>query len=450
MHPNDTLSRINHMKRLFGLLLLSIITSISVGAQSKPPAESAMDRFLRYVKIDTQSAEDQTTVPSTKKQFDLARLLEKELTALGVQNVRVSEFGIVYGMVPGNLMDNTKAPTIGFIAHMDTSPQVSGANVNVNIVKNYQGGDIVLPMDKTQVIAVDKNPDLKNLIGDDIITADGTTLLGSDDKSGIAELMTMIDILRNNPSIGHGNIAVAFTPDEEVGGGIDKFEIEKWGAKFAYTVDGEQLGDISNETWSARTATVTFHGKSTHPGTAKGILINSMYAAGAFLAAFKDAVPNRPETTEGREGFLHPYSSAMTEETSTVKILLRNFDINGLVAEEDAVKKVVADVQKRYPDVRIDYESKLGYLNMKEVLKDYPQLTDYAIEAAKRAGVPSELRPIRGGTDGSNLTARGLPTPNLFTGGHNFHGKLEFNSRKGLEKTTATLVNLVQIWAEKK
>jgi tripeptide aminopeptidase len=429
--------------------VLSLLIAGSAFAQMKPPSESAMDRFLRYIKIDTQSAEDQETVPSTKKQFDLANLLAKELKDLGVQNVRVSEFGIVYGMVPGNLSDNSKVPTIGFIAHMDTSPAVSGANVNAIVHKNYQGGDIVLPNDKSQVITVDKNPDLKNLIGDDIITADGTTLLGSDDKSGIAEIMTMIDILRNNPQIKHGNIAIAFTPDEEVGGGIEKFDIQGWGAKFAYTVDGEQLGDISNETWSARTATVTFHGKNTHPGTAKGILINSMYAAGAFLEDFENAIPNRPETTEGREGFLHPYSATMSEETSVIKILLRNFDINGLVAQEDAVKKIVADIQKRYPDVKIDYESKLGYFNMKEVLKDYPQLTDYAIEAAKRAGVTPEIRPIRGGTDGSNLTARGLPTPNLFTGGHNFHGKLEFNSRKGLEKSTETLVNLVQIWAEK-
>ena len=435
--------------KLITAVFCTIVLSASLFAQVKPATESVMGRFLRYVKIDTQSAEGQTTIPSTKKQLDLANLLAKELKDLGVQDVRISEFGIVYGMVPGNLTDSSKVPTIGFIAHMDTSPAVSGANVKVNIIKNYQGGDIILPADKTQIISVDKNPDLKNLIGDDIITADGTTLLGSDDKSGCAEIMTMIDILRNNSQIEHGNIAIAFTPDEEVGGGIDKFEIEKWGAKFAYTVDGEQLGDISNETWSARTATVTFHGKNTHPGTAKGILINSMYAAGAFLEAFKQAVPNRPETTEGREGFLHPYSAAMSEETSAIKILLRNFDINGLVAQEDAVKKVIADIQKRYPDVKIDYESKLGYLNMKEVLKDYPQLTDYAIEAAKRAGVIPEIRPIRGGTDGSNLTARGLPTPNLFTGGHNFHGKLEFNSRKGLEKSTDTLVNLVQIWAEK-
>lgn len=437
------------MKQYFVVLLLLLSVSLGHHAQTKPPAESVMDRFLRYVKIDTQSAEDQPAPPSTKKQLDLARLLETELKALGVQNVRMSEWGIVYGMVPGNLPDNSKVPTIGFIAHMDTSPAVSGANVNAIIHKNYQGGDIVLPNDKTQIITVAQNPNLKNLIGDDIITADGTTLLGSDDKAGIAEIMTMIDILKQNPQIKHGNIAIAFTPDEEVGGGIEKFDIKGWGAKFAYTVDGKQLGDISNETWSARTATVTFTGRSTHPGTAKGIMINSSYAAGDFLARFPEMIPNRPETTEGREGFIHPYSTTMSEETSTIKILLRDFDINGLAAQEEAVKKVIAETQKKYPNVKIDYKSELGYLNMKEVLKDYPQLTDYAIEAAKRAGITAELRPIRGGTDGSRLTAMGLPTPNLFTGGHNFHGKLEFNSRKGLEKSTETLLNLVQIWAEK-
>ncbi len=434
------------LRLIFLTILAFAITAIG---QTKPPAQSAMDRFLRYVKIDTQSAEDQPAPPSTKKQLDLARLLEIELNALGVQNVRLSEWGIVYGMVPGNLADNSKVPTVGFIAHMDTSPAVSGANVNAIIHKNYQGGDIILPNDKSQVITIAQNPDLKNLIGDDIITADGTTLLGSDDKSGIAELMTMIDILNQNPQIKHGNIAIAFTPDEEVGGGIDKFDIKGWGAQFAYTVDGEQLGDISNETWSARTATVTFRGKSTHPGTAKGIMVNSSFAAGEFLAQFPKMVKNRPETTESRVGFIHPYVGNLDVETSTIKILLRDFDIAGLAAQETAIKKVIAKTQKKYSNVKIEYASVLGYLNMKEVLKDYPQLTDYAIEAAKRAGIDAKIRPIRGGTDGSRLTAMGLPTPNLFTGGHNFHGKLEFNSRKGLEKSTETLVNLVQIWAEK-
>ena len=437
------------MKRIITPFLIALLLCTVAFGQTKAPSESAMDRFLRYVKIDTQSAEEAGKFPSTEKQLVLARLLETELKALGVQDVRISAEGIVYGRVPGNLPDNSKVPTIGFIAHMDTSPAVSGANVNPIIHKNYQGGDIVLPNDKTQVITVAQNPDLKNLIGDDIITADGTTLLGSDDKSGVAEVMTMIDTLRNNPQIKHGNIAIAFTPDEEVGGPMDEFDIKGWGAKFAYTVDGEQLGDISNETFSARTATVTFHGKSTHPGTAKGIMVNSMYAAGDFLSRFPSAVPNRPETTAGRENYIHPYVGTLDVETSVVKVLLRDFDIAGFTGLEQKVKDLVAETQKKFPDVKIDYKSELGYLNMKEVLKDYPQLTDYAIEAAKRAGVTAELRPIRGGTDGSRLTTRGLPTPNLFTGGHNFHGKLEFNSRKGLEKSTETLVNLVQIWAER-
>src|SRR5690349_14357075 len=432
------------------LMLASVLCLVALGvaqAQLKSPTESVMDRFLRYVKIDTQSQEDQTTTPSTRKQLNLANLLAKELTALGAQNVRVSEFGIVYATVPGNLADNSKVPVVGFIAHMDTSPAVSGENVNPVIHKNYQGGDITLPKDPTQVITVEKNPVLKTLIGTDIITADGTTLLGSDDKSGCAEIMTMIDILRQNPQIKHGTLAIAFTPDEEIGTGVDKFDVEGFGAKFAYTVDGEELGDISNETWSARTATVTFKGKSTHPGTAKGIMINSLYAAADFLNRFPKTM--LPETTEGRVGFVHPYASSLDTEESTVKILLRDFEIKGLEAKEAILKNMIAVTQKRFPNVKITMDVKVGYLNMKEVLKDYPQLTDFAIEAAKRAGVTPEIRPIRGGTDGSNLTARGLPTPNLFTGGHNFHGKLEFNSRKGLEKSTETLLNLVQIWAEK-
>src|SRR5687767_12883053 len=330
------------MKNLILVTFLALAT-LSAFAQTRPPTESAMDRFLRYVKIDTQSAEEAGKYPSTEKQLVLGRLLERELKDLGVQNVRISEQGIVYGMVPGNLPDNSKVPTIGFIAHMDTSPAVSGANVNAIIHKNYQGGDITLPNDKTQVITVAQNPDLKNLIGDDIITADGTTLLGSDDKSGIAEIMTMIDILKQNPQIKHGNIAIAFTPDEEVGGPMDKFDIRGWGAKFAYTVDGEQLGDISNETFSARTATITFRGLSTHPGTAKGILVNSSYAAGDFLTRFLKAVPNRPETTAGRESYIHPYVGNLDIETSTIKILLRDSDISGLAPQEEPVKKLISE-----------------------------------------------------------------------------------------------------------
>ena len=434
------------MKFLLALVICLVCLGIA-SAQPKVPTESALDRFLRYVKIDTQSQEDQTTVPSTRKQLNLANLLAKELMVLGAQNVRVSEFGIVYAMVPGNLADNSKVPVIGFIAHMDTSPAVSGENVNPIIHKNYQGGDIVLPNDKTQVITVEKNPVLKKLIGDDIITADGTTLLGSDDKAGCAEIMTMIDTLHQNPQIKHGDIAIAFTPDEEVGGGIEKFDVKAFGAKFAYTVDGEELGEISDETWSARTATVTFQGKSTHPGTAKGIMINAMYAIGDYLNRFPHDI--LPETTEGRVGFVHPYAGVIDVESSSLKILLRDFDVSGLDAKEKLLRDMVAKTAAKYPEVKITIEVKENYKNMKEVLKNFPELTNNAMEASRRAGVEPFLKPIRGGTDGSNLTFRGLPTPNLFTGGANFHGKLEFNSRRGLEKSTETLINLVQIFAEK-
>ena len=435
------------MKRIFAFICLLLITA-TINAQTQPPSESVLDRFLRYVKIDTQSQEEQNKVPSTDKQLVLANLLAKELKELGAENVRVSEFGIVYASVPGNLPDNSKVPVIGFIAHMDTSPGVSGANVQAIIHKNYRGGDIILPKDKTQVISVAANPDLKNLIGDDIITADGTTLLGSDDKAGIAEIMTMIDILRRNPQIKHGTISIAFTPDEEVGGGIDKFDIQGFGAKFAYTVDGEELGEISNETWSARTATVRFQGKNTHPGTAKGIMVNSAYAAADFMSRFP---PTNilPETTAGRIGFVHPYTGTLDAEESRVKILLRDFEISGLNTKEALIRRMARLTGLKYPKVKVIVEVEENYKNMKEVLKDFPQLTENAMEATRRAGLKPHLRAIRGGTDGSRLTFMGLPTPNLFTGGHNFHGKLEFNSVRGLEKSTETLVHLVQVFAEK-
>src|SRR6266536_418095 len=429
------------------VLVLIFVASTGAQTQMKPPREAALDRFLRYVKIDTQSQEDQQTVPSTRKQLNLATLLAKELKDLGADNVRVSEFGIVYAMLPGNLPDNSKVPVLGLISHMDTSPAVSGANVNAIIHKNYHGGDIVLPKDPSQVISVAQNPILKEMIGDDIITADGTTLLGSDDKSGIAAIMTMVDTLIQNPQIKYGTIAVAFTPDEEVGGGIDKFDIKGFGAQLAYTVDGESLGEISNETWSARTATVTFKGKSTHPGSAKGIMVNAMYALGDYLSRFPNDM--LPETTEGRVGFVHPYTGTVDVEESSLKILLRDFDVSGLDAKEKTLRDMVAATQAKFPDVKINLEVKENYKNMKEILKNYPDLTDNAIEAARRAGLKPRIKAIRGGTDGSNLTVRGLPTPDIFTGGQNFHGKLEFNSRRGLEKTTETLINLVQVFSEK-
>jgi tripeptide aminopeptidase len=436
------------MKTLLSFALCLIFTAVAQGQSTlQPPSEPVLERFLRYVKIDTQSQEDQTTTPSTRKQLNLANLLAKELTTLGAENVRVSEFGIVYATLPGNLPDNSKVPVVGFIAHMDTSPAVSGENVNAVIHKNYQGGDIVLPKDTNQVITVAKNPVLKTLIGDDIITADGTTLLGSDDKSGVAEIMTMLDTFKHNPQLKRGTIAIAFTPDEEVGTGIEKFDVNGFGAKVAYTVDGGELGEISEETWSARTVTVTFQGLSTHPGSAKGIMVNAMYALGDYLSRFpKDMLP---ETTEGRVGFVHPYAGTADVEQSSVKILLRDFDLSGLDAKEKMLRDMVAQTAAKFPQVKVTINVKENYKNMKEVLKNFPELTKNAMDAAQRAGLKPFLKPIRGGTDGARLTFRNLPTPNLFTGGGNFHGKLEFNSRRGLEKSTETLIHLVQIFAEK-
>jgi tripeptide aminopeptidase len=259
----------------------------------------------------------------------------------------------------------------------------------------------------------------------------------------------MIDILKQNPSIKHGNIAIAFTPDEEVGGPMDEFDIAGWGAKYAYTIDGGELGEISDETWTAKTATITFRGMSTHPGYAKDILVNSSFAAADFLSRFNDPKVPRPENTEGRVGFVHPYNSTLDIETSVVRVLLRHFDMSGVDEQEAMIRSMLDETKKKFPNVGAEMDVRLGYLNMKEELKKHPQLVEYAQEAAQRAGVTPKMKPIRGGTDGSRLTARGLPTPNIFTGGHNFHGKLEWNSKKGLEKSTEMLINLVQIWAER-
>ncbi len=412
-----------------------------------PPRESVLDRFLRYVRIDTQSREGADTTPSTEKQWTLANLLADELRALGVQDVSVSEQCAVYASLSANAPDAERIPVVGFLAHVDTSPAVSGANVNPVVHQDYRGGDIVLPGDPAQVITVAQHPVLEKLVGDDIITSDGTTLLGSDDKSGVAAIMTLVDTLVRNPQLRHGRIAVAFTPDEEIGSGIDTFDIARFGADVAYTVDGDELGEINDETWSARTATVTFHGKSAHPGTAKGVMVNASRA----LADFVGRLPGDmlPETTEGRVGFVHPYiGPALDVETSSVKVLLRDFEVAGLDEKERLLRRLAAETESAFPGATVTVEVKQDYPNMHEVLKDHPQLREYAFEAARRAGLEPFTKPIRGGTDGSKLTLRGLPCPNIFTGGQEFHSRLEFNSRRGLEKTTETLVQLAAIFAE--
>lgn len=411
-----------------------------------PPAESVVDRFLRYVRIDTQSQEDQSATPSTKKQWTLANMLADELRQLGASNIRVSEHCVVYASLPSNLPATARVPAIGFLAHVDTSPAVTGTNVRPVIHRNYGGGDIHLAGDPTQVITVAQNPLLNEMIGDDIISTDGTTLLGSDDKAGVAAIMTLVDLLRKNPDVPHGTISIGFTPDEEIGSGIDRFDVKAFGAQFAYTIDGGEIGEINEETWSARLATVSFHGKSTHPGTAKGVMINSIHALAHFITKLPGDI--LPETTDDRVGFVHPYSGVADTELSTIKILLRDFELSGLEAKEQLLRDIATETEQACPGVTISMDVKENYKNMKEVLKNHPELTANAFEAARRAGITPFMKPIRGGTDGSKLTFRGLPCPNIFTGGHNFHGKTEFNSRRGLEKTTETIFHLVQIFAE--
>lgn len=404
---------------------------------------SVVDRFLRYVQIDTTSREGVDRVPSTEGQWDLARLLADELRTLGATNIRLSEHCMLQALLPANV--DYDVPCVGLIAHLDTSPAVSGANVRPVVHRNYQGGDIVLPGDPTQVLSPARTPILETMIGDDIITSDGTTLLGSDDKAGIAAIMELVARLQADPAIPHGPIAVAFTADEEVGGGIDWFDVDAFGASFAYTVDGETLGEINDETWHARGATVTFTGVSAHPGKARGALVNPAYAMAHFLTLLPPGL--RAEHTDGREGFVHPHAGSFDAERATVSLLLRDFTVDGLDLKERALRECAQAAAAAVPGTTVAIDVQEQYRNMREVLDAHPRIVAWALNAARRAGLEARTAPIRGGTDGARLTFRGLPCPNIFTGGHNFHSTTEFNSRRGLEKTTETLVHLVQVIA---
>lgn len=437
------------MKKNFFLFAVTTILAASMTAIASPPSETLVERFLRYVKIDTQSKEDIDSIPSTKKQFNLANLLVEELKALGLTDVRVDKHCYVYATLPSNLPPEQarKIPTIGLIAHLDTSPEISGENVKPIIHKNYQGGDIILPGEYTQIITVKDNPNLLDNIGTDIITSDGTTLLGADNKAGIAEIMTALQILVNNPSIPRGTIKIAFTPDEEVGKGVDAFDVKGFGAQYAYTIDGGQTGEINNETWNADLAIITIQGRNTHPGTAKGKMINSLYAMAYLISQFPDNM--KPETTDGRVGFMHPYSGKLDTEESTLKVLLRDFELAGLENQKKILEQKRNETQNKFPNVKIIIDVKESYRNMRLVLENVPFVTEYAVEACKRAGVTPKFKPIRGGTDGARLTYMGLPCPNIFTGGENAHSKLEWIPVRGMEKAVETILHLIQIWVEK-
>jgi len=412
--------------------------------------ESALDKFVRYAKIDTQSKDDAETYPSTQKQFDLLNLLVGELRDLGLADVSIDKYGYVMATIPSNLPRNHRAfgkiPCIGLIAHVDTSPSASGANVNPQIV-TYTGGDIVLPGDPSVVIKASENPELSKSIGKTIVTSDGTTLLGADDKAGVAIIMTAAQTLVSDSSILHGDIRIGFTPDEEVGTGTKFFDIKIFGAKFAYTVDGDTVGELNKETFSANQAIITVYGRNIHPGTAKGIMVNSLRAMADIIVRMPKDIA--PETTEGYEPYIHPHVLEGEEAKSTLKILLRDFNTPGLDVLKRNLEQIIAEVQPLHPRAKIELKIIEQYRNMKDYMGNDLRVLDCLFEATQRSGLLPTWVPIRGGTDGSRLTEKGLPTPNIFTGGHNYHGPTEWLSVEGMEKSVATIVNLVQVWVDK-
>ncbi len=407
---------------------------------------SCVDRFLKYVKYDTQSNEDSKTFPSDPKQLELSKALVEELKEIGLKDVEMDEYGYVMATLPSNTTKNV--PTIGFISHVDTSPAVTGTNVNPVINKNYQGGDIVLPKDPTKVIVASENPELKEMIGLDIITTDGTTLLGADDKAGIAEIMDAMNYLIQHPEVKHGTIRICFTPDEEVGRGTEKFDVKKYGAKYAYTIDGSTRGEVETETFSADAVVIKFNGKNVHPGYAKGKMINAVKIAAGFLEVLpKDKLS--PETTEKREGYVHPTQINGNETQTIIKFIIRDFDAEKLKEYESFLKDLCQKTVAQFPGSSFDFEVIEQYRNMKYILDQHTEIEANAIEALKRLGIKPINSAIRGGTDGSRLSYMGLPTPNLFAGGHNFHAYTEYVAIQDMEAAVKMIVTLANVWEEK-
>lgn len=402
------------------------------------------DRFLEYVKIDTQSKEDSDTFPSDPKQLELSKKLVEELKVIGLSDAHMDENGYVIATLPSNT--TKEVPVIGFIAHVDTSPAVSGKNVKPQIIKNYQGGDITLP--NGTVIAYDNNPSLADMNGFDIITTDGTTLLGADDKAGIAEIMDALNYLVTHPEVKHGTIKVCFTPDEEVGRGAEKFNVEKFGAQYAYTIDGSTRGEVETETFSADAVVIKIKGINVHPGYAKGKMVNSVKVAANFIESLpKDKLS--PETTEGREGYVHCVSIEGNEELTTLKFIIRDFITAKLKEYEGTLEDLVKKTIEKFPGSEYTFEVIEQYRNMKEILDKHPEIEVNALEALKRLDIKPIQSAIRGGTDGSRLSYMGLPTPNLFAGGHNFHAISEFVAVQDLEAATKMIVTIAQVWEEK-
>ncbi|MEO7923876.1 MAG: peptidase T [Chitinophagaceae bacterium] len=407
---------------------------------------TAAERFQRYVQIDTQSDPLSSSNPSTEKQKDLSRLLAEELKKMGIADAHMDEFGYVYATIPST--SDKKAPVICFCAHVDTAPDCSGTNVKPLLHKNYQGEDIILPDDKTQVLRMSEYPYLKTQLGNDIITASGNTLLGADDKAGVAEIMDLANFLMGNKQVRHGEIKILFTPDEEVGKGTAKVDLKKLGADFGYTLDGGELGSLEDETFSADAVQVIIHGVIAHPGYAKDKMINAMKIAGEVLAALpKDRLS--PESTEGKRGFIHPVRLEGIAEKCTIDFIIRDFDTDGLVKKEDYLRTQIEERMRTYPKASFEFIVTEQYRNMKEVLDRNPDVVEYAKDAIARAGLTLKMESIRGGTDGSRLSFMGLPCPNLFAGEQAIHSKLEFISVQDMNRAVETMVHLAMICEEK-
>ena len=402
-----------------------------------------LDRFLRYVRIDTKADENSTTYPSSPGQLILGAMLRDELLAIGLADATQNEHGIVLATVPGNVPG---APTIAFNAHVDTNPENSGKDVDPQVIRDYPGGDIVLPKDPTKVIRVAENPELTGLVGKTIITTDGTTLLGADDKAGIAVIVEAARILVENPDIPHGPVRLVFTCDEEIGHGVKHLEPAQIGAVVAYTLDGMASGEIENETFSADAATVTISGVNIHPSIAKGRMTNAVRLAGTFL----DRLPKRtlsPETTDGRQGFLHPLVIEGGVALTTIRFILRDFDTAQLEVEAEILREIARQIEREYPEAKVKVETRKQYRNMRDGIAKEPRAVEYATQAVRRAGLEPKFKFIRGGTDGAMLTEKALPTPNLSTGEHNPHSPLEWTCLEEMEAAVRVVLELVQVWA---
>jgi len=407
--------------------------------------DDVLQRFLRYVRIDTQASRESDSHPSTAKQLDLSRLLESELRELGLDDVELDEHGFVFATLPP--VGAGEHPTVGLLAHVDTRPDAPGAGVDPQVWRNYDGSELALPGDRSQVLSPATSPLLADRVGHDVVTSDGTTLLGADDKAGVAEIMAAVAWLVAHPDVPRARARIAFTVDEEVGHGIDHFDLERFGADFAYTLDGEVVGEIENETFSAVELKVTFRGVGAHPGYAKGVLVNPVKLAARFVSSLP-AETLSPETTEGREGYVHPQSIEGGAERVTVTLIARDHDGQRLEEHVALVERLANDVVASEPRASVSIDRWDQYRNMREALDRAPQVVQAALEATRRAGLEPTLAPIRGGTDGARLTEMGLPTPNIFAGGNEFHSVREWVTAQDMAISAATVVELLKLLAE--